>query len=403
MAAYSYLALDAGGRQHRGVLESDSARMARQTLRDKGLTPLEIHPAVQRESSGGLQLRLGPRMNGAELAAVTRQMATLIGAGLPLADALQAVAQQLEKATTRGLLMSVRAKVLEGHSLANALRDYPGAFPDLYCATIAAGEHSGHLDLVMERLADYVEASQASRQKIMLAMLYPVILLVVAILIVTGLMAFVVPDVVEVFVGQGKPLPGLTEGLLTLSHFVTNWGWLVVIAIVAALFMLRTALKGDDFRLRFDRRVLHTPLVGRISRGMNTARFASTLSILTGSGVPLVDAMQIAGEVLGNAWLRRKVQEATQEVREGTSLRHALERSGYFPPIMVHMIASGEASGTLDDMLGRVATSQQRSLDALVATVLGLVEPLMLLFMGACVLLIVVAILLPIFNLNTLL
>lgn len=403
MAAFSYVAIDVNGKQNKGVLEADSARQARQLLRDKGLTPIEVNVAVSK-SSGQSYLTgwFALRLSGTELASVTRQLATLVEAGLPIADCLNIVSQQTENPKARSLLMSVRTRVLEGHSLAASMGEYPHAFPEMYRATVSAGESSGHLDLVLEHLADYVEAAQASRQRIQLAMLYPAILFVVAVMVVSGLMVYVVPDVVEVFIGQGQELPALTKALIGLSDFVVNWGLLITLALVGAISGFSYALKSQNFRMEFDRKLLGMPLVGKISRGFNTARFSSTLSILTSSGVPLVDAMKIAGEVLSNMWLQEKMKETTRQVREGSSLKAALERSGYFPPMMIHMIGSGEASGTIDKMLARVAASQQRTLDSLIAVMLGLLEPLMLLFMGASVLLIVVAILLPIFNLNTL-
>jgi general secretion pathway protein F len=280
--------------------------------------------------------------------------------------------------------------------------EFPAAFPNLYRATVAAGEHSGHLDLVLGRLADYSEAAHASRMKVMMALLYPSILLLVAIGIVAGLMTFVVPKVVDVIVGQGQELPALTRGLIALSYFITHWGFVALLAIIAAVFGLRHALRNDQLRLRWHRRLLRLPLFGRLARGSNTARFASTLSILTSSGVPLVDALGIGGAVLSNDWLKQAVVTATQQVREGGALHRTLEQSGYFPPMMISMIASGEMSGSLSTMLERVAQSQQREFDSIVATVLGIFEPVMLLVMGGAVLLIVIAILQPIFSLNQL-
>ncbi len=302
----------------------------------------------------------------------------------------------------RSVVSSVRSRVMEGYSLADSLAEFPRAFPGLYRATVAAGEHAGHLDLVLNRLADYTERAHESRQKARLALIYPVILLVMSLTIVAGLMAFVVPDVVEVFVGQGQELPGLTRGLIATSDFIVHYGLYLIAALAAAVVGVQFALRREHIRLEWDRRLLRVPLIGRFSRGSNTARFASTLSILTSSGVPLVEAMNIAGQVLSNRWLQESVKVATQQVREGGSLHRALEQCGYFPPLMIHMIASGEASGDLDNMLERVSESQQRELDNLVATLIGIFEPAMLLFMGAAVLIIVVAILQPIFNLNQL-
>lgn len=403
MAAFSFAALDHDGKEQRGVLEADSSRQVRQLLRDRGLAPLRIEPAVKpqargaRSGPGG-----GPGLRVAELALITRQLATLLQAAMPLEEALGAVSRQAEKQKVSNIVLSVRSKVMEGHSLAGSMGEFPVAFPGLYRATVAAGEHSGHLDLVLSRLADYSESAHASRQKVQLALLYPVLLLLVAIAIVSGLMAFVVPKVVDVIVGQGQELPLLTRGLIGLSHFVTHWGWLVVIAGGLLAAAVRRALRDEALRLRWHRRLLRLPLLGRLSRGSNSARFAGTLSILINSGVPLVEALEISGAVLSNQWLRRAVEEATQQVKEGSALHRALERCGYFPPMMISMIASGEVSGSLDTMLERVAQSQQREFDNIIATVLGVFEPAMLLFMGGAVLLIVVAILQPIFSLNQL-
>ncbi|HET8711760.1 MAG TPA: type II secretion system inner membrane protein GspF [Spongiibacteraceae bacterium] len=407
MAAFSFAALDAAGKEQRGVLEADSSRQVRQLLRDRGLAPLRIEPALkpsaQRARAGAAAISIGgPSLRVAELALITRQLATLLQAAMPLEEALGAVSRQAEKQKVANIVLSVRSKVLEGHSLANSMAEYPAAFPGLYRATVAAGEHSGHLDLVLGKLADYSENAHASRQKVQLALLYPSLLLIVAIGIVAGLMTFVVPKVVDVIVGQGQELPLLTRGLIALSSFIVHWGWLALIVIAASVFAVRYALRNEELRLRWHRQLLHLPLLGRLSRGSNTARFASTLSILTSSGVPLVEALGIGGAVLSNQWLKSAVAVATQQVKEGSSLNRALEQCGYFPPMMISMIASGEMSGSLDTMLERVAASQQREFDNIIATILGIFEPMMLLVMGGAVLLIVIAILEPIFALNQL-
>jgi general secretion pathway protein F len=407
MAAFSFAALDNNGKEQRGVLEADSSRQVRQMLRDRGLAPLRIEPAVkvaiQRgRPAAGVVGSSGASLRVAELALITRQLATLLQAAMPLEEALAALGRQAEKQKVANIVLSVRSKVMEGHSLANSMAEFPGAFPGLYRATVAAGEHSGHLDLVLGKLADYTENAHASRQKVQMALLYPSLLLLVAIGIVSGLMAFVVPKVVDVITGQGQELPLLTRGLIGLSYFVTHWGWLAVLVIIAIVAGLRAALRNESLRLRWHHQLLRLPLFGRLSRGSNTARFASTVSILTSSGVPLVDALAIGGAVLSNDWLKRAVGIATQQVKEGGSLHLAIEQCGYFPPMMISMIASGEMSGSLDTMLERVATSQQREFDNIVGTVLGIFEPMMLLVMGGAVLLIVVAILQPIFSLNQL-
>ncbi len=405
MAAFTYAALDAGGKEQRGVLEADSSRQVRQLLRDRGLAPLRIEPAnkTRTDKSGTAPVRgSGQRLSAALLALVTRQLATLLQAGLPLEEALHAVSRQAERPKVAQVMLSVRSRVMEGHTLADAMAEFPAAFPSLYRATVAAGEHSGHLDLVLARLADYAESSHASQQKVMLALLYPSLLLFVAILIVTGLMLFVVPEVVGVIADQGQQLPTLTRALIGLSDFIGSWGWLLLIAIVAAVVAIRLALRNDETRLRWHYQLLRLPLLRRLSRGSNAARFASTLSILVNSGVPLVEALRIGAAVLSNTYLQRGVMTAMQQVREGSSLHRALEQCGHFPPMMIQMIASGELSGELGAMLERVAQSQQREFDGIVATLLGIVEPVTLLVMGGAVLLIVIAILQPIFTLNTL-
>lgn len=402
MAAFEYLALDPRGRQQKGLIEADSPRQARQLLRDKQWAPLEVKPARAREDSTRPGLSLGRGLSARDLALLTRQLATLAQAALPIEEALRATAAQSSSAKIKSMLLAVRARVMEGHSLAAALREYPSAFPELYRATVAAGEHAGHLGLVLDQLADYTDQRQQSRQKIQLALLYPVILLVASLAIVSLLLGYVVPDVVKVFVNTGQELPALTRGLIAASNLVKSWGWLIVLVLVAGVLGLRAALRDTAFRRRWDALLLRLPLVGRLSRATNTARFASTLAILTRSGVPLVEALSIAAAVIANLRIRERVVEAAQKVREGTSLTRALEATGEFPPMMLHMIASGEKSGELDQMLARTARNQENDLAAQIALLVGLFEPFMLVFMGAVVLVIVLAILMPILSLNQL-
>ncbi len=402
MAAFEYLALDPRGREQKGLIEADSPRQARQLLREKQWAPLEVKQAKSKEdvSRGGLSFGRG--LSARDLALVTRQLATLVQAALPIEEALRAAAAQSTSAKIKSMLLAVRARVMEGHSLAAALREYPSAFPELYRATVAAGEHAGHLGLVLDQLADYTDQRQQSRQKIQLALLYPVILMVASLAIVVLLLGYVVPDVVKVFVNTGQELPALTRGLIATSDVVKNWGWLIVLGIIAALMAMRAALRDPALRLRWHAFILRIPLIGRLSRATNTARFASTLAILTKSGVPLVEALSIAAAVIANLRIRERVVEAAQEVREGSSLTRALDATGEFPPMMLHMIASGEKSGELDQMLARTARNQENDLAAQVSLLVGLFEPFMLVFMGAVVLVIVLAILMPILSLNQL-
>lgn len=402
MAAFEYVALDPRGCQHKGLIEADSPRQARQLLRDKQWSPLEVKQARSREDSGTGGFSFGRGLSARDLALVTRQLATLVQAALPIEEALRAAAAQASSQRIKSMLLAVRARVMEGHSLAAALREYPSAFPELYRATVAAGEHAGHLGLVLDQLADYTDQRQQSRQKIQLALLYPVILLVASLAIVVLLLGYVVPDVVKVFVNTGQELPGLTTGLIATSEAVQRWGWLMLLGIVAAGVAMRLALRDVNIKRRWHAFILRIPLVGRLARATNTARFASTLAILTRSGVPLVDALRIAAAVIGNLRIRERVVEAAQRVREGGSLTRALDATGEFPPMMLHMIASGEKSGELDQMLARTARNQENDLAAQISLLVGLFEPFMLVFMGAVVLVIVLAILLPILSLNQL-
>ncbi len=402
MAAFEYLALDPRGREQKGLIEADSPRQARQLLREKQWSPLEVKQARAKEDTGGGGFAFGRGLSARDLALVTRQLATLVQAALPIEEALRAAAAQATSQKIKSMLLAVRARVMEGHSLAGSLREYPSAFPELYRATVAAGEHAGHLGLVLDQLADYTDQRQQSRQKIQLALLYPVILLVASLAIVVLLLGYVVPDVVKVFVNTGQELPALTTGLIAVSEAVQSWGWLMFVGIVVAGIGMRQALRDEKIKRRWHAVILRIPLVGRLARATNTARFASTLAILTRSGVPLVDALGIAAAVIANLRIRDKVIEAAQRVREGGSLTRALDATGEFPPMMLHMIASGEKSGELDQMLARTARNQENDLAAQISLLVGLFEPFMLVFMGAVVLVIVLAILLPILSLNQL-
>lgn len=403
MAAFQYAALDGRGKEQKGVLEADSVRHVRQLLRDRGLVPLSVAATVEAKGSGSFWSELiRPSLGVKALALVTRQLATLIAAAIPVEEALLAVSEQSDNQRVKGMLLAVRSRVLEGFSLANSLSGYPKAFPGLYTATVAAGEAAGHLDLVLNRLADYTEARQVSLQKVQQAMVYPIILLLMTMAILGGLLGYVVPDIVKVFRDTGQELPGLTVGLIAVSDFAQSWSLTIVMAVCVVIVAFRQALKNSTFRLNYDRRLLHLPLVAKMSRGFNAAQFTSTLSILNSSGVPLVESMKISGEVLSNSWLREKVADAALRVREGSSLNRALKESGYFPPMMLHMIASGESSGELDDMLSRASTFMQQEVDLLMGIMLSLFGPIMLLVMGGVVFTIVMAILLPIMNLNQL-
>src|SRR5690554_2123586 len=399
MAAFVYRAVDTNGKQQKGVLEADSSRQVRQQLRDKGWIPLSVEVTTQKAKNEGVFSR-SPRLSVPELALITRQLATLIQAGLPIDESLKALSDQTGKQRIKAMILAIRAKVLEGYTLAKALAEYPKAFPHLYRSTVAAGEHAGHLDSVLNRLADYTEARQASDQKIKLAAMYPIILSIVAIGIVIGLLTYVVPDIVDVFVKNGQELPGLTQFMLNLSHFITDWGLLTLILLVVALIVFNMALRNAGFRKKWHAFLIRMPALGRFVKDTNTARFGSTLAILTSSGVPLVDAMRIASQVVLNIPIQEALTQATIKVSEGSSLNKALAETGFFPPIMLHMIASGENNGELDSMLARTATQQETTLENTVEALVKIFEPLMLLMMGGIVATIVAAIMMPILELQ---
>lgn len=401
MAAFRYEAYDAAGRLQKGVLEADTARQLRAKLREQGLLVAAVEALTEAGvTGGGGRFSWRRRLSGAQLSLITRQFATLLAAGLPVEQTLNALIEQADTDYQRHVLAGVRGEVLAGHSLARALQKYPRVFPDLYVTLVAAGEQSGKLGEVMERLADYTESHQALRQKVGLAFVYPAIVTLVAGAVVLGLLTYVVPQVVSVFANTNQTLPWLTRALIGLSDFLRASWWLWLIALVAAVWTARRALARPGPRLRFHRWLLRLPLVGTMVRGVNSAQLASTLGILVGSGVPLLAALQAGAGVVGNLPMRQAVEGAARRVREGGSLSRALAAAHLFPPMLVHMIASGEASGRLVHMLERAAEQQSREMENRVMGLTSLLEPLLIVVMGGVVLVIVLAILLPIFEMN---
>ncbi|WER45818.1 type II secretion system inner membrane protein GspF [Cupriavidus sp. WKF15] len=403
MPAFRYEAADALGKTDRGVIEADSARQARTQLRARGLTPLTVDPlaGAGQAPRSGAQL-FTRRLSSQEQALFTRQLASLIVSGLPLDEALGALADQAERPYVHELLAGIRAEVMGGSALSVALAQHPRDFPDIYRALVSAGEHSGHLGLVLERLAGYIESRNALTSKIRLAFTYPAIVTVVAFAIVIFLLSYVVPQVVSVFANTKQKLPTLTIIMLALSDFVRNWWWaaLGVIAIVAAI--IRSVLKQPAVRLEWHRWLLTAPLFGKLIRGYNTARFAGTLAILVSAGVPILRSLQAAGETLTNEALRANVEDANTRVREGASLARALAAQNQFPPVLVHLIRSGEATGNLPTMLDRAAQGEAQELERRTLFLTSLLEPLLILAMGGVVLMIVLAVLMPIIEINQL-
>lgn len=402
MGAFEYIALDKAGKQSKGLLEGDTPKHIRQLLRERDLLPVSVTEVAQKEARRQRSFSFRKGISTSELALITRQLASLSQSGMPLEESLLAVSQQNDNPRTKSILLGTRAKVMEGYTLADGLGEFPQAFPELYRATVAAGEQSGHLDAVLERLADYTESRQELRQRITNAMVYPITLVVMALAIISFMLATVVPKIVGVFENTSAELPGLTLGLIAASDFLRDqWLWLII-GIVIVVYALWRLLQHDGPRRRYHRFLLNMPLTGRLTRGINTARFTQTLSILAGSGVPILEALTISAQVIENLPMRDAVTEATVRVREGASISKSLASSKLFPPMMIHLISSGEAGGKLEEMLTRAAAGQEREVDGLIATLLGILQPLLIVAMGGIVLTIVLAILLPIFEINNL-
>ena len=341
-------------------------------------------------------------VSAGDLSLMTRQLSTLVRAGLPLEEALLAVSQQTEKPRVQSILLGVRAKVVEGHTLATGLSEFPRVFPEIYRATVSAGEQSGHLDAVLERLAEYTESREQMRQNILGAMLYPMVLTLMCFTIVSILLTYVVPKVVDVFEANHAKLPFATRVLVGVSGFLRSYGLYLLVAIALGAFVFWRSLKSRATRRRVHQWLLRLPLMGRIVRGVNTASFTRTLSILTASAVPVLDALRIASETIINLPMRDAVTEAAARVREGAPIGRSLAASRLFPPMTVHLISSGESSGQLQTMLDRAASNQERELEGLLAALVGLLGPLLIVGMGLFVMGIVFAMLLPIFEMNSL-
>lgn len=397
MPAFAYQALDSGGKTQRGVLQGDTARAVRGVLRERGLNPLEVTPVTHAQQHGGFTRR---GLSGANLALLTRQLATLLRAGLPVEEALAALAEQNDDQRARTLVVSLRSKVMEGSSLAASLADHPESFPEIYRASIGAGEQAGRLDQVLARLADYSEARDALKQKVWAALAYPLLLTLVAVAVVSGLLVYVVPQIVGVFTQMHQTLPWATRALLALSSFAKAWGWLLLLVLVLAAVGGKLALRTERVRFAWHGFLLRLPLVGNLTRAANTAQCTRTLALLTASAVPLLDALNIGAQVMSNLPMRAAVKRAALRVREGGSFSRALADSGYFPPVALRLIASGERAGQLEQMLDEAADHQQRELDRWMTALTTILGPLVILAVGAMVLFIVLAILLPIFDMN---
>ncbi len=405
MPAYHYTAVNPEGAPQKGVIEAESERQVREQLRAQGFLPTGVQLAKSSSTSKRefWRLNMGAprRLSSKAVALFTRQFATLLSAGLPVEEALLAVSQQSEQPALKALILSVRASVMEGHALGKAMEAHPSAFSSLYCATVSAGERTGHLDQVLLRLADYTEQQANISQKLKTALIYPTMIVCVAFGIVGFLLAYVVPKMVAVYGHMKQALPVMTTVLIALSNGMQAFGLYVLLALVGGVFLFRVGLKRNAaLRLRWHLVLLRVPLVGFALKTADTARFARTLSVLSSAGVPVLEAMQVSSQLMTLIPLRVSVEAAVRRVREGAAIHLALKNTGYFSPMCIHMIASGEASGQLDQLLERVAKQQEEEVTRLIDVSLALFEPAIILIMGAIVLFIVLAVLLPIFQLN---
>ncbi len=399
MEAFRYRALDLGGRARSGVVQADSPRQARAQLRTQGLYPEDVERVRSRERATPMW---GRGIPAAELSLLTRQLATLLTSGLTMERALTALIEEVSVPRTREVLGGVKSEVTNGLSLAAALGVYDRNFPDYYRALVRGGEESGALPTVLQHLADYLDARQALRQKTSLALLYPALVTFVAICVVTGLLVYVVPQIVQVFQQSRQSLPLLTRALIAVSDFLRGAGIYLVAAGICATIGARAALRREHYRRRWHAFVLRLPWLGAVIRGLNTSRFASTLAILVGGGVPLLAALDYGARAMSNLVMQTGIKAAIERVREGDTLAHALSATGIFPPLMLHLVGSGEASGRLEPMLERAAQLETQTLERRLAVLLTLLEPMMILVMGGVVLVIVMAILLPIMEINQL-
>lgn len=396
MPAYRYLALDGDGRRQRDVIQAESERHARQLLRERGLFPREVQASGPVRGARGR----GGRLDANSCTDFTRQLATLVGAAIPLAEALQMLERQSRQAALKALLLDLLGQVREGYTLADSLGRHPGTFDPLYLTLVAAGERAGRLGPVLERLADYLERVQRQRHKARTALIYPLALALVSIAVVAGLMTFVVPKLTEQFIHSGLQLPWITRALVAVSDgLLVSGPWLLGLLLLAGVGLQRL-LRQVPWRRRWHRQLLRLPRLGELLRTLDSARLTRSLAILVGSGIPVLEGLQVSRATLGNQVLGDALDAAIEQVTAGTGLGRALDRTAVFPPLLVNMVASGEASGTLDAMLERVADAQERDFNQQVDLALALFEPVLILILGGVVLAIVLAILLPIMQLN---
>ncbi|KTD20414.1 general secretion pathway protein F [Legionella lansingensis] len=397
MGAYHYQALSKTGSTTKGVIEADSERHARQLLRERGMIPTQIRTLTKQQ-----QTRRKDKLSAQDLALLTRQLATLLAAGIPVEESLRGVSEQTEKDKVRELIIGVRAKVVEGYALAQAMGEFPNAFPELYRATVGAGEQTGRLDLVLEKLADYTENQQETRQKIQQALIYPSLMIIVSTAIISFLLAFVVPKIIEVFTTSGQSLPQMTKILISISTFIKSYGLIVLLILFLLLAAFKRSLANINVRTQWHRILLKLPITAYLVKSINVARYIHTFGILFAAGVSVLETMRVSASLVTNLVMRNAFDQATIRVREGTAINQALKETGFLSPMATHLIASGEKSGQIATMMERAASHLDSEVKRLIDTALTLLEPMVILFMGAVVLFIVLATLLPIFSMEQL-
>jgi general secretion pathway protein F len=411
MAVFAYKGLNDRGRAVSGVIDADTAKTARLKLRKTGIFPTELTEQERGAEEGGLSRlakinvdfgQLFERVTPQELAMITRQLATLVGAGLPLVDCLSALIDQLDTARVKRVFSQVREQVTEGASFADALKDHPRVFSDLYVSMVRAGEASGSLDVILLRLADYTESYAKLRDKVRSALTYPILMAIVSAGILFALLTFAVPQITRIFDETGQDLPVITQVLLAVSGFMQEYWWIIVLLVAIVGLLFRASIRTPTGRERYDRYVLKVPYAGTLLKKVALARFSRTLSTLLTSGITLLQALDIVKSVVNNTILTNAISEARNSIREGHSIAPPLQRSGLFPSMLVHMIAVGERSGELEKMLAKAAEAYDNEVEMSVASLTSIMEPVMILFMGGIVLFIVLAILLPIFEMNQL-
>ncbi|AOU43004.1 TPA: GspF family T2SS innner membrane protein variant LspF [Legionella pneumophila] len=397
MGAYQYQALKVNGSISKGVIEADSERHARQLLREQGLIPTQVQTLTQQRAASSKS-----KVSAADLALLTRQLATLLVAGIPVEESLRGVSEQTEKDKVRELIIGVRSKVLEGYGLAQAMAQYPNAFPELYRATVGSGEQTGRLDVVLEKLADYTEKQQQTRQKVQQALIYPLLMIIVSTAIISFLLTFVVPKIIDVFTESGQTLPPMTQLLINLSQFIKSYGLYSLVTMIVALIGFKKSLSNIKIKTAWHQFMLKLPIVSYLVKTINVARYIHTFGILFAAGVSVLETMRVSSSLVTNIVMRQAFDLATLRVREGSGISEALKETKFISPMAIHLIASGEKSGQLSDMMERSASHLDNEVNRLIETSLTLLEPMVILLMGAVVLFIVLATLLPIFSMEQL-